>query len=256
MGITLMIYKVGNCVTTLRIKSFLALLYIAPTTFFIAVLPILRLMASHIYLALEVSQADPWARRVWWDWFGSWIFLGGPIGRWVVGTILGFRILKADRNEIKGHLPGHVVEQPHLRIIVVAGFGSILCLFAMVTLTLFIHHHQSRYCIQGLAVLITWNVLRGQTSLDTYRPSRRTLNSSKPYDTLVCIPGQESAAPTQTDTSKPNVYQVFPGERLYDLGWFRNVKQVASQPLFCDSLARHRSVDLKYLEFDISNTFL
>jgi hypothetical protein len=113
-------------------KTFLALLYIAPTTLFIAVLPVLRPMANHIRLALSVSQADPWTRRVWWDWLGSWVFVGGPFGRWVIGTILGFRILKANLNELDPKSPGCIVEQPHLRIIVVAGFGSMLCLFAMV----------------------------------------------------------------------------------------------------------------------------
>jgi len=124
--------KVGNCVTTLRIKAFLALLYVAPTTFFIAILPILRPMANHVRLALAVSRADPWAKRAWWDWLGSWVFVGGPLGRWAVGTTLGFRILKKNRHKIDEHFPGSVVEQPHLRIIVVAGFGSMLSLFAMV----------------------------------------------------------------------------------------------------------------------------
>jgi hypothetical protein len=132
--------KVGNCVTTLRIKTFLALLYVAPVTFLIAVLPILRQMANHIRLALSVSQADPWTKRVWWNWFGSWVFVGGPFGRWAVGTILGFRILKSNRHEIDEHFPGSIVEQPHLRIIVVAGFGSMLCLFAMVIPTFKLHH--------------------------------------------------------------------------------------------------------------------
>jgi palmitoyltransferase len=128
--------KVGNCVTTLRIKTFLALLYVAPTTLLIAVLPILQPTANNINLALAVSQADPWAKRVWWDWLGSWVFVGGPFGRWVVGTILGFRILKANRHEFGEQPPGRVVEQPHLRIVVVAGIGSMLCLFAMVNIFL------------------------------------------------------------------------------------------------------------------------
>lgn len=135
--------KVGNCVTTLRIKTFLALLYVAPVTFLIAVLPILRQMANHIRLALSVSQADPWTKRVWWNWFGSWVFVGGPFGRWAVGTILGFRILKSNRHEIDEHFPGSIVEQPHLRIIVVAGFGSMLCLFAMVIPTFKLHRKSS-----------------------------------------------------------------------------------------------------------------
>jgi len=89
----------------------------------------------------------------------------------------------------------------------------------------------------GLAILVTLNVLRGETSLDTYRPSRQRQNSDKPYNTLVCIPGQGAVAQNglQTDfLPVSNVYHVFPGERLYDLGWFRNLKQLVSQPLFHD----------------------
>jgi hypothetical protein len=99
------------------------------------VLPILRPTANHIHLALTASQADPWAKRVWWDWLGSWVFVGGPFGRWTVGTILGVRILKAKLHNSDQHFPGSIVEQPHLRIIVVAGFGSVLCIFAMVSLS-------------------------------------------------------------------------------------------------------------------------
>jgi len=192
------------------------------------VLPILRPTANHIHLALTASQADPWAKRVWWDWLGSWVFVGGPFGRWTVGTILGVRILKAKLHNSDQHFPGSIVEQPHLRIIVVAGFGSVLCIFAM-----------------GLAVLVSWNSLRGQTSLDTYRPPRQRSKLNKPYDTLVCIPDQigiaHSQSGLQTDTPCiANVYHVFPGERLYDLGWYRNLKQVESQFLFCDN-ALHKS---------------
>ncbi|KIM90581.1 hypothetical protein PILCRDRAFT_812340 [Piloderma croceum F 1598] len=216
---------IGNCVTTLRIKAFLALLYVAPVTFFIAVLPILRQMANHIRLALSVSQADPWTKRVWWNWLGSWVFVGGPFGRWAVGTILGFRVLKSNRHEIEEHFPGSIVEQPHLRTIVVAGFGSMLCLFAM-----------------GLAALITWNVLRGQTSLDTYRPSQRKANPGKPYDTLVCIPDQAVVAQSRLQPDTLTVSRVFPGERLYDLGWSRNLKRVACQSLFWDRIPRQNNV--------------
>jgi hypothetical protein len=119
----------------LRIKTFLALLYVAPTTLVIAVLPIMQPTANNIYLALSVSQADPWTNRVWWDWLGSWVFVGGPFGRWAIGAIFGFRILKANRHELDEQLLGHVVEHPHLRIIVVACFGSMLCLFAIVILS-------------------------------------------------------------------------------------------------------------------------
>lgn len=120
----------------LRMKEFLGLLYVAPITYFTAVLPILKPMTKHIILALTVSQADPWARRVWWDWYGSWIFVGGPLGRWTFGTVLGYRVLKPSRSLVgsSNGYTGQVIEEPHLRVLVVATFGFLLCTFALVNL--------------------------------------------------------------------------------------------------------------------------
>lgn len=120
--------------TLLRMKEFLGLLYVAPIAYFTAVSPILKPMSEHIKLALAVSQADPWAKRVWWDWFGSWIFVGGPFGRWIFGTILGYRILKPSRHRIGSDngYAGQTIEEPHLRVLIAAAFGFLLCTFALV----------------------------------------------------------------------------------------------------------------------------
>jgi len=177
---------------------------------------------NNILLALAVSQADPWAKQMWWDWLGSWVFIGGPFGRWAVGTILGYRLLKTNSRDSNQQFPGCILEMPHLRILIVAGLGSMLSLFAM-----------------GLAVVITWNVFRGQTSLDTYRPSKLRGSPGRPSDILICVPSQDGMPQSAIRTATlliSTVYHVIPGERLYDLGWSRNFEQMASQPLFRDSV--------------------
>ncbi|KAJ7493422.1 DHHC palmitoyltransferase-domain-containing protein [Mycena galericulata] len=117
---------VGNCVTRLRMKTFL-LLFLTPLASFVAGIPIYHTLRRHMSLALTVSQRDAWARQVWWDWYGSWIFVGGPFGRWIFGTALGFRILKAQR---KADLP--LIEQPSLRLFIICAFALLLSVFALV----------------------------------------------------------------------------------------------------------------------------
>ena len=119
--------------TLLRIKTFLALLYTAPVTLLIAVTPIMHILAGHIAMALTVSRADPWAKRVWWDWWGSWIFIGGPFGRFLIGSVLGFRLIESSRPEDRVRYPGQTIQEPHLTIVFVAGMGLVLSLFSMVS---------------------------------------------------------------------------------------------------------------------------
>ncbi|KZP21075.1 hypothetical protein FIBSPDRAFT_826201 [Athelia psychrophila] len=204
----------GNCVTLPRIKTFLALLYTAPITFTIAVSPIIRTLIRHITTSLAVSRADAWAKRVWWDWFGSWIFIGGPFGRYVIGSILGFRITQSNRSDDFPSYPGQVVQEPHMTIVVVTGMGLVLSIFSMV-----------------MAILITLNVLRGQTSLDTFKPKGRT-------DKLVRIPGLDTHGSAAAGVFE--VSALLPGDRLYDLGWRENWKLLASQELL-SSRNTHKS---------------
>lgn len=109
--------------------KFLAMVSLTPVAFVIAVLPIFGRLVSHLSLALSTSRADPWSRR-WWDWRGSWVVFG-PFGRWIIGTILGFRILQSDRNSEV--YPGHFIEEPHARLILVVGFALLLSLLAIVS---------------------------------------------------------------------------------------------------------------------------
>lgn len=174
--------QTGNCVTLPRIKTFLALLYTAPITFTIAVSPIIRTLIRHITTSLAVSRADAWAKRVWWDWFGSWIFIGGPFGRYVIGSILGFRITQSNRSDDFPSYPGQVVQEPHMTIVVVTGMGLVLSIFSMVsTLTCFSMRYQLTMrsghgnsnhpkCFKGTNVLghIQAQRSHGQAGADTW----------------------------------------------------------------------------------------
>ncbi|EPQ56594.1 hypothetical protein GLOTRDRAFT_40670, partial [Gloeophyllum trabeum ATCC 11539] len=176
----------GNCVTLFRIKAFLSLLYLTPITTFLGLYPILPLLRQHILLALSVSQEDPWARQAWWDWWGSWILVCGPLGKVPVGIVLGFRVLQTHR------LPGGIVEQPHLRLVLVAFGGVLLSVFTL-----------------GLAISTTWNVLRGLTTLES-------LFAKSTRKVFICDPLRNDS----------------PAERIYDLGWRENVRRLMPYPLF------------------------
>ena len=84
---------------------------------------------KRVPLALSASLADEWAMANWWNWWGSWIFFGGPGGRWVVGTILGLRSLERNRS---GTFPGQKIEEPGPVIWLMVAFAYLLALFATV----------------------------------------------------------------------------------------------------------------------------
>ena len=133
--------QLGNCVTTGRLKAFLALLALTSVTVPLASLPVLSILRAHVIAALAASHADPWVTAVWWSRVYSWIFCGGPAGRWVVGTLLGFRVLREQRipEPEPSWLSGSLVAQPHARVLVLVGAGTLLWLFAVVRIFFCFH---------------------------------------------------------------------------------------------------------------------
>ncbi|KAJ7743092.1 DHHC palmitoyltransferase-domain-containing protein [Mycena metata] len=197
---------VGNCVTRARMKNFLALLLLTPIACLALVLPVYPTLLRHMSLALITSHVDPWANQVWWDWYGSWIFFGGPLGRWIFGMVLGFRILKTQR---KPNLP--LIEQPSLRLFVICALGLLLSLF---TLT--------------LALWTMKDLVRGLTTLDGMQ-ERHTRNSSR----FVCIPSENvhiSRGAEDVAANRNKIAAVLPEERLYDLGTWSNLWDILERP--------------------------
>lgn len=98
--------------------------------------PIASVFLKQIHTALKISQADDWAREIWWDWWASWVIFGGPLGRWVIGTGLGYVILK-DLRSADPSLPGQIIEQPHLRVAVIVVLSVLFSLFTLVSRSIF-----------------------------------------------------------------------------------------------------------------------
>ncbi|KAF9781649.1 DHHC palmitoyltransferase-domain-containing protein [Thelephora terrestris] len=201
----------GNCVTTTRIQRFLCLLALVPVSATVGWLPILPRALDHISLALSVSRADEWCRKFWWDPWYSWIFIGGPPGRYIVGSFLGFRLLKKERGP-EDNFPGNVIELPHLRLVLMLLFSVIFVALSM-----------------ALLISTFLNISRGQTTLETLR-IRGKMNAVR----YIYVPSD------RIEGSEHNLGEVFTvdwNERIYDLGFKENWRAV---------LAKDRHRDAEY----------
>lgn len=128
------IWQVGNCVTRPRLKAFLLLLVVFPLAFSVAIAPIRHVLLSHIYQALRESQNNTMTKRYWWDWPGSWVVIGGPPGRWIVGTILGFWLIQMERVPgARSSYPRQIIEEPHFRVVAIAFLCAAIAVFSAVS---------------------------------------------------------------------------------------------------------------------------
>jgi len=174
----------------------------------LGVAPVARALLQHISLATTTSRNDPWAMEMWWNWYGSWIFFGGPLGRWIWGTIYGFYVLRATHSNPDRGFLGKVIELPYIRIVVVAALGMIISIFCL-----------------ALVFMTTRTILQGTTTIQSLKSSCRSENSEISF---VCIPGQLEYMKTSNPLrgydsevhSKLNtdIYPALPGERIYNLG--------------------------------------
>ncbi|KAI9510524.1 hypothetical protein F5148DRAFT_572564 [Russula earlei] len=224
--------KLGNCVTTGRLKAFLALLVLTSVTVPLASLPVLPILKRHITAALAASHADAWATNIWWSRPYSWILCGGPPGRWAIGTLLGFRTLRERRIPEASWLSGSLVVQPHARMVILVGIGILFWLFAI-----------------SMTVVVAVNVTKGQRTMDTVlirlpRPGRTAASTSR----FICIPYSHppaSLAYTSAVRSAPavpencpephgtqRIYPIPISHRIYDHGWRENWRGLLAQPLF------------------------
>ncbi|KAI0035336.1 DHHC palmitoyltransferase-domain-containing protein, partial [Vararia minispora EC-137] len=216
----------GNCVSTERMKTFLLLLYLTPATVPLVIFPIRHELLEHVHAALAASRADPHLCQMWWDKWYSWVFFGGPPGRWIVGTILGFRSLdrSTPSDAMWAWLDGSLIARPHLGVSLLAAASSLLGGFALT-----------------MAIVTTCGVLQGQTALDTIRvltmghstgrfitlPSRGTLPNGASSAVDILPSGTASVGVAGKYT-----FAVLSGERLYDLGWRKNWARIWRSPWF------------------------
>jgi DHHC palmitoyltransferase len=123
---------IGNCVTLSVMKEFIFMLFLTPVTLFLLTYPLGSLLFTQVRLSLHASQADAWAHRVWWDRRISWLALGGPPGRYLIGTVLGYWALEYDQYADCGQRLGCLVQNPHPSVMLTAVFASSMSLFALV----------------------------------------------------------------------------------------------------------------------------
>ncbi|KAH8832318.1 DHHC palmitoyltransferase-domain-containing protein [Flagelloscypha sp. PMI_526] len=186
----------GNCVTQHTLKLFLAFLLLVPATFACIIYPIYPYLYSHICRAKDVAWSNEWVHTVWWNWWGSWIFFGGPVGRYVAGIALGFKVIMDERSA--PDYPGMAVQEPYLPLLFLCGVAALLSVFCLVLFAFNIR-----------------NVTLGESSLEFFRPTPRDSEQ-----VLYLIrPGETTC--TVRDTRW----------RHYDLGWKRNWGSFFERPL-------------------------
>ncbi|KAH9967510.1 DHHC palmitoyltransferase-domain-containing protein [Russula dissimulans] len=221
----------GNCITTGRLKAFLSLLVLTSVTVPLASLPLSAILRKHVVAALVASHADAWTTMVWWSRPYSWILCGGPAGRWVVGTLLGFRVLREQRIPETSWFTGSLVAQPHARVVILVSAGALLWLFAVF-----------------MTVAVATDVTKGQSTVDSVRfRLRRPGKTTRDPSRFVCIPHSNQSAsfaftsavdgPSVPESSPARhstqcTYPIPIKERIYDLGWRENWRRILAQPLF------------------------
>lgn len=115
----------NNCLTARHMQAFVSLLAITPLLFVILASPILSIFSTHVSKVYRFSINDSINRRLWWDWWGSWIVFGGPLGRYLVGLILGY-----SRYPIRSH---GLLDGPNGRLAGLVFPGALIALFTIVS---------------------------------------------------------------------------------------------------------------------------
>lgn len=128
------VLEVGNCVTTRHMREFLLLLYSTSLVVLIGVTPVLSCQWKHASLAIQTSYGDPWAQKNWWDWYGSWIFVGGPVGRYFIGTMFGFNLLAKSLPPQTFSL-GRAIIEPRLSVAILISVAFFLGFFTLVSVS-------------------------------------------------------------------------------------------------------------------------
>lgn len=123
--------QIGNCVSQSQSAPFLHLLFLTPLTIAVSALPVLRPVYQHFRAALRIAMSDTHIKADWWDWKWSWIVWGGPIGRYVRGLVLGYRVLQKEYGG-SGQAWGDVVREPRAALAATILFAILLGVFTMV----------------------------------------------------------------------------------------------------------------------------
>ncbi|KAL5492235.1 PFA4_2 [Sanghuangporus weigelae] len=189
----------GACIKSSNMPAFLLILIITPVLFLAAVSPIIPILPARISHVFWVSRQTLWIREQWWDRWYSWVFIAGPPGRYMVGTLLGLKQMQD--TECQGYeceSPGTAIAKPGIRLILTIVFAVFLSIGTGI-----------------MAFATIRDITLGQTTLDTFRERGASGAERRGPSSFLCIPATSSLV-------ERRVYEVLPGERLYDLGWREN----------------------------------
>jgi len=213
-------------------REFLSLLFIIPFAVCSLVYPIFSILRHQSSLALHSSQTDPWAQGIWWNKWFSWMALGGPPGRWIVGTAIGYLVLDS---KSCGQRVGCIIQDPHLIVLVTAAYGFLFGIFSL-----------------ALGVMTARQVHKGQSTLERLKlkhnsPTFIRINAVNP-DAAINVTGTAIRQHTPPQyVSRPGAVIVasLPLERPYDLGATENWSRFIALPLFVNRKRRLRREDLQ-----------
>ncbi|CUA78129.1 hypothetical protein RSOLAG22IIIB_02747 [Rhizoctonia solani] len=205
------------------------------------VMPVISPILDGAHAMYLVSRSHPGCNRLWWDWWGSYVIFGGPGGRWVLGTALGYWVAKPQA-PVNPHTCGygHPFMKPTMN--------------AFLTLTIALS--LAGFCL-ALASRMIFHLLRGQTTIEalqagTFRGRDSTprrflwlpsLASSQATDSSqqappvgigASIEGMRHRTAQLADSSRTHglVVALDPDARIYDLGIWQNAKISWSKPMF------------------------
>ncbi|KAF8508889.1 DHHC palmitoyltransferase-domain-containing protein [Gautieria morchelliformis] len=224
---------VGNCITLSVMKEFMFMLFLTPVTFLLLAYPLSSLLSSQATVSLHASQADAWAHRVWWDRWLSWLALGGPPGRYIIGTALGYWVLDSSLFTDCGERLGCLIQNPHLRVMVTAVYASGLSIFAL-----------------GLGLMTARQVHRGQSTVEA-------LKAKKSKHSLICLDSSVHDNTIQTtgaylrhalparSRAQRSIMVTLSTERPYDLGPTENWRRIRRLPLFAHRRQQVRPEDMR-----------
>ncbi|EJD07382.1 uncharacterized protein FOMMEDRAFT_73168 [Fomitiporia mediterranea MF3/22] len=188
---------VGTCVTSSLLPAFILVLILTPILFLISVFPIMPLLWGRIMQGLALSRKTTWIKEMWWNRWYSWLLIGGPPGRWVVGTLLGVWELQIGEKEFSNlEDPGIAIAKPGITPLVTVAFAMLLSIFT-----------------SAMAFSAMRNITLGRTTVESYISSRPSSFVDHRNSRFLCVP---------TSSKERSIRPICPDERLYDLGWREN----------------------------------
>ncbi|KAF8738921.1 DHHC palmitoyltransferase family, partial [Rhizoctonia solani] len=248
---------VPGCLTIHQSKAFLLLLVTTTFSTYFMAAPVIEPIVDGVYAMYNISRSHPGCNRLWWDWWGSYVIFGGPGGRWVLGTALGYWVAQPQLSfNPRGCRYGLPFMQPT----------------SSAALTLIMALSLATFCLV-LALQMMFRLLRGQTTIEALQTS--TLRKrDKVSPRFLWLPGTSIDVPVKHQSYEATALEVgrqveemrrrptaqlahTPSQthgstvsldfntRIYDLGIWENAKLYLSRPMFPSKNSAHDQRELR-----------